>query len=215
VLVDSEPISVRIDVEVLGELGWVVTQDEVVRRWVGRTDAAMQAEVEEHLGRPVADEWMAHARRYEEAFAAELRPVPGIEAALDSIELPTCVASSGTPAAIETKLRLTGLWERFEGRITSAADVEHGKPAPDLFLLAAGRMGIEPPRAVVVEDSPFGIEAAHAAGMAVFAYTGGLMPTERLRDADVVFGDMRDLPRLLAGSTLPGRSGSDPGSARR
>jgi HAD superfamily hydrolase (TIGR01509 family) len=215
VLVDSEPISVRIDVEVLGELGWVVTQDEVVRRWVGRTDAAMQAEVEEHLGRPVADEWMAHARRYEEAFAAELRPVPGIEAALDSIELPTCVASSGTPAAIETKLRLTGLWERFEGRITSAADVEHGKPAPDLFLLAAGRMGIEPPRAVVVEDSPFGIEAAHAAGMAVFAYAGGLMPTERLRDADVVFGDMRDLPRLLAGSTLPGRSGSDPGSARR
>jgi HAD superfamily hydrolase (TIGR01509 family) len=215
VLVDSEPISVRIDVEVLGELGWVVTQDEVVRRWVGRTDAAMQAEVEEHLGRPVADEWMAHARRYEEAFAAELRPVRGIEAALDAIELPICVASSGTPAAIETKLRLTGLWERFEGRITSAADVEHGKPAPDLFLLAAGRMGIEPSKAVVVEDSPFGIEAAHAAGMAVFAYAGGLMPTERLRDADVVFGDMRDLPRLLAGSTLPGRSGSDPGSARR
>jgi HAD superfamily hydrolase (TIGR01509 family) len=213
VLVDSEPISVRIDVEVLGELGWMVTQDEVVERWVGRTDAAMQAEVEEHLGRPVADEWRAHAGRYEEAFAAELGPVPGIEAALDAIELPTCVASSGAPAAIETKLRLTGLWERFEGRVTSAADVEHGKPAPDLFLLAAERMGIEPSRAVVVEDSPFGIEAAHAAGMAVFAYAGGLMPTERLRDADVVFDDMHDLPRLLARSTLPGRSGSDPGSA--
>ena len=190
-----------------------MTQDEVVRRWVGRTDAAMQAEVEEHLGRPVAEEWRAHAGRYEEAFAAELAPVDGIESALDAIELPTCVASSGTPAAIETKLRLTGLWERFQGRITSAADVEHGKPAPDLFLLAAERMGIEPSSAVVVEDSPFGIEAAHAAGMAVFAFAGGLMPTDRLRGADVVFDDMRELPRLLESGT-PGRSGSDPDSAR-
>jgi HAD superfamily hydrolase (TIGR01509 family) len=190
---------------VLGELGWELTQDDVVQRWVGRTDAAMRAEVEEHLGRPVAEEWKEHSARYDEAFAAELQPVDGIEAALDAIQLPTCVASSGTPASIETKLRLTGLWDRFEGRITSAADVEHGKPAPDLFLLAAERMGSEPSSAVVVEDSPFGIEAAHAAGMAVFAYAGGLMPTDRLRGADLVFDDMRDLPRLLAGGNLPRR----------
>ena len=197
-LVDSEPISVRIDVEVLAELGWAVTQDEVVERWVGRTDAAMRAEVEEYLGRPVAEEWAAHARRYDEAFATELEPVAGIEDALDALQLPTCVASSGTPQAIETKLRLTGLWDRFDGRITSAADVVHGKPAPDLFLLAADRMGTDPSRSVVVEDSPFGIQAAHAAGMKVFAYAGGLMPTERLSSADVVFDDMRELPRLLA-----------------
>jgi HAD superfamily hydrolase (TIGR01509 family) len=190
---------------VLGELGWELTQDDVVQRWVGRTDAAMRAEVEEHLGRPVAEEWKEHSARYDEAFAAELQPVDGIEAALDAIQLPTCVASSGTPASIETKLRLTGLWDRFEGRITSAADVEHGKPAPDLFLLAAERMGSEPSSAVVVEDSPFGIEAARAAGMAVFAYAGGLMPTDRLRGADVVFDDMRALPRLLAGGNLPRR----------
>ena len=75
--------------------------------------------------------------------------------------------------------------------------MEHGKPAPDLFLLAAERMGVEPSATVVVEDSPFGIQAAHAAGMKVFAYAGGLMPTERLGGADVVFDDMHDLPKLL------------------
>ena len=94
-------------------------------------------------------------------------------------------------------MRLTDLWARFEGRIFSAADVEHGKPAPDLFLLAAKRLGVEPAACAVVEDSPFGVEAAHAAGMKVFAYSGGVMPAERLRAADVVFDDMRKLPELL------------------
>jgi len=197
VLVDSERIATRIDVEVLGELGWAITQDEVIERFVGKTDAAMRQEVEEYLGRPVSREWDGFAGRYLDALAAELQPVDGIVEALDAIELPTCVASSGTPESIETKLRLTGLWERFDGRITSAADVEHGKPAPDLFLLAAERMGVEPPACAVIEDSPFGVQAARAAGMRSFAYVGGIMPAERLRAADVVFDDMRKLPDLL------------------
>ena len=96
-------------------------------------------------------------------------------------------------------LSLTGLYERFEGRIFSATEVEHGKPAPDLFLHAAERMGVEPAACAVVEDSPFGVEAALAAGMTVFAYAGGVMPAERLQDADVVFDDMRMLPGLLGG----------------
>lgn len=197
VLVDSERISTRIDVEVLAELGWPITQDEVIERFVGKTDAAMRDEVEEYLGRPLKDEWERFAHRYADAFAAELRPVDGIVDALDRIDVATCVASSGTPESIETKLRLTGLWERFEGRISSAADVDHGKPAPDLFLLAAAEMGVEPAACAVVEDSPFGVQAARAAGMRSFGYAGGIMSAERLRGADVVFEDMRDLPRLL------------------
>ena len=197
-LVDSERIATRIDVEVLGELGWPTTQDEVIERFVGKTDAAMQREVEEYLGRSVSDDWERFARRYHDAFAAELQPVDGIFEALDAIEHPTCVASSGRPESIEAKLRLTGLWERFDGRISSAADVEHGKPAPDLFLHAARTMGVAPARCAVVEDSPFGVQAARAAGMRSFAYVGGVVPAERLRDADVVFDDMRRLPLLLS-----------------
>jgi HAD superfamily hydrolase (TIGR01509 family) len=197
VLVDSERIATRIDVEVLAELGWRMTQDEVIERFVGRTDAAMREEVEEYVGRSLTDDWKGFAHLYTDAFAAELQPVDGIVDALAEIDSRTCVASSGTAESIEAKLRLTGLWSRFEGRIFSASDVEHGKPAPDLFLLAARTMGIEPAACAVVEDSPFGVQAAHAAGMTVFAYAGGVMPTERLQDADVVFDDMRDLPRLL------------------
>jgi HAD superfamily hydrolase (TIGR01509 family) len=197
VLVDSERISTRIDVEVLAELGWPMTQEEVIERFVGRTDAAMRQEVEAVLGRSLLDDWMSFAHRYTDAFAAELQPVDGIVAALDAIDVPTCVASSGTPESIESKLRLTGLWQRFEGHIFSAADVEHGKPAPDLFLLAAQTMGVEPRACAVVEDSPFGVQAGHAAGMTVCAYAGGVMPRERLQHADVVFEDMRALPGLL------------------
>ena len=197
-LVDSERIATRIDVEVLRELGWPITQDEVIERFVGKTDAAMRQEVEEYLGRSVSSDWERFARRYHDAFAGELQPVDGIVEALDAIEHPTCVASSGRPESIEAKLRLTGLWERFDGRISSAADVEHGKPAPDLFLHAARTMGVAPARCAVVEDSPFGVQAARAAGMRSFAYVGGVVPAERLRDADVVFDDMRRLPLLLS-----------------
>jgi HAD superfamily hydrolase (TIGR01509 family) len=206
VLVDSERISTRIDVEVLTELGWPITQDEVIERFVGKTDAAMRQEVEEYVGRPLLADWEGFASRYADAFAAELQPVDGVVDALDRIDLPTCVASSGTPESIETKLRLTGLWERFKGRIFSAADVEQGKPAPDLFLLAAGRMAAEPAACAVIEDSPFGVQAAHAAGMRSFGYAGGIMSAERLRSADVVFEDMRALPRLLGLSLRRGGS---------
>jgi HAD superfamily hydrolase (TIGR01509 family) len=197
VLVDSERISTRIDVEVLAELGWAITQDEVIERFVGKTDAAMRQEVEAYLGRSLDRDWDRFAHRYRSAFAAELQPVDGIVDALDRIDTPNCVASSGRPESIENKLRLTGLWERFEGRIFSAAEVEHGKPAPDLFLHAAERMGVELEACAVVEDSPFGVQAGHAAGMRVFAYSGGIMPAEHLRKADVVFDDMSDLPDLL------------------
>ena len=196
-LVDSERIATRIDVEVLTELGWPITQDEVIERFVGKTDAAMRQEVEEYLGRSVSSDWERFEKRYLDAFAAGLEAVDGIVEALDAIEIPTCVASSGRPESIEAKLRLTGLWERFDGRISSAADVEHGKPAPDLFLHAARMMGVAPAVCSVVEDSPFGVQAARAAGMRSFGYSGGITSAERLRDADVVFDDMRELPRLL------------------
>jgi HAD superfamily hydrolase (TIGR01509 family) len=202
--VDSERIATRIDVEVLAQLGWAITHDEVIERFVGKTDAAMRQEVEAYVGRPLSGDWERFAHLYTDAFAEELEAVDGIEDALDEITTPTCVASSGTPEAIEAKLRLTGLWERFEGRIFSATDVEHGKPAPDLFLLAAAEMGVAPTACAVVEDSPFGVMAARAAGMRSFGYSGGIMSAERLQGADAVFDDMRRLPELLGVSRTDG-----------
>jgi HAD superfamily hydrolase (TIGR01509 family) len=198
VLVDGERIAVEIESRFLTELGWPLTPEEVAELFLGRTDEYMRQVIEERLPGLPAD-W---EQRLDEAYRKahdELRPVEGIVEALDQIPLRTCVASSGTHEKMRRTLAATGLYERFEGRIFSATEVEHGKPAPDLFLYAAERLGVEPGTCAVVEDSPFGVEAAHAAGMRVFAYAGGVMPAERLQDADAVFDDMRELPGLLRG----------------
>jgi HAD superfamily hydrolase (TIGR01509 family) len=200
VLVDSERLAVRIDVRVLAELGWVLTEREVIDRFVGRSHEFMVAEIEAHLGRPLADGGEDPFQRlYREAFAAELAPVAGVVQALDEITLPVCVASSGTHAKMRYTLGLTGLYERFAGRIFSATEVARGKPAPDLFLHAAARMGADPAACAVVEDSRYGVEAARAAGMLALGFAGGVTPAERLRGpGTIVFSDMRELPRLLA-----------------
>jgi HAD superfamily hydrolase (TIGR01509 family) len=201
VLVDSEPIAVRIDVEMLAEVGLAMSEEEVIERFVGRSPDVILAETAARLGRPVPDGWFdrgeASVRR---AYATELQPVPGIAAALEAIADPVCVASSSTQENIRFKLELTGLYARFAGRIFSAVEVANGKPAPDLFLHAAERMGAEPADCVVIEDSRYGVQAARAAGMDVFGYAGGVTAADVLKGPrTVVFDDMRKLPELLAG----------------
>ncbi|WP_309065280.1 HAD family hydrolase [Microbacterium sp.] len=205
VLVDSERLSVEIDRRVLSDLGWELTRGEIVHRFVGRSNAHFRAEVEAHLGRELPEDWEApYQRWYIEAFERELRAVPGVEAALDVISAPTCVASSGTHEKIRMMLGHTGLLPRFEGRIFSAVDVENGKPAPDLFLHAAANLGVAPEYCVVIEDSRFGVEAARAAGMHSFGFAGGLTPASWLAGENTtVFDDMADLPGLL-GMRTPG-----------
>jgi HAD superfamily hydrolase (TIGR01509 family) len=205
VLVDSERLSVKVDVHVLATFGLTLTEDEVIERFVGRSDADIRAQLEAQLGHPLAEDWDAEfTSLYREAFAAELRSVDGVFEALEQIEAPSCVASSGSHDKIRYTLSLAGLYERFAGRIFSVAEVGRGKPAPDLFLHAAQQMGADPKRCAVVEDSRWGVEAARAAGMHAFGYAGGLTPAERLAgDSTTVFHDMRDLPRLLGQTIRP------------
>jgi HAD superfamily hydrolase (TIGR01509 family) len=200
VLVDSEPIAVRIDAEILRRLRMPLSESEIVERFVGRSSSVMRRALERHLGHALPDDWADEFRGlYDAAYEAELQPIPGIEAALDAIRLPTCVASSSEPPSLRHKLELTGLYDRFAGRIFSASEVANGKPAPDIFLLAAARMGARPEACAVVEDSRFGVEGARAAGMEVFAYAGSVTPAASLAGAGTtVFDDMRQLPSLLA-----------------
>jgi HAD superfamily hydrolase (TIGR01509 family) len=199
VLVDSERLGVRIDVQVLAKLGWVMTEREVIERFMGRTDAYMTAEIERYLGRSLPADWDEEfTPLYRAVFDAELTPVDGIVEALDLIVLPTCVASSGTHERMRYTLGLTGLYDRFAGRIFSATEVAHGKPAPDLFLHAAARMGVDPAACAVVEDSRYGVQAACAAGMRAFGYAGGLTAAAVLEECGAtIFTDMRELPGLL------------------
>ena len=137
-------------------------------------------------------------------FRTELKPIDGIAKTLDSLDIPRCVASSSQIERIRLSLGVTGLLERLEPNIFSATMVQNGKPAPDLFLYAAEQMRVAPGKCVVIEDSPAGVKAARAAGMTVFAFTGGShaqspsyrAEMERL-SPEVVFDAMPDLIHLI------------------
>ena len=198
VLVDSERLAVRVEARLLAELGWPLSEDEILERFVGRSDAYLLAEIEAALGRAVPDWPARYTAALRDAFTGELRAVDGVVAALGDIGLPTCVASSGTTEKVRFTLGLTGLLERFDGRIFSATEVAEGKPAPDLFLHAAARMATDPAACVVVEDSAAGVEAARRAGMRCLAYAGGLTPAAWLEGpGTTVFHDMAQLVPLL------------------
>ena len=196
-LVDSERLAVRTEAAILAALGWPLSEAEIIDRFVGRSAGFMHGEIERQLGRPI--DWEAEfERRYDEVFARELEPVEGIVEVVQALTVPTCVASSGSHARMDRTLGLTGLLDRFRGRIFSVDDVEHGKPAPDVFLHAARTMGVSPDRCAVVEDSVSGVTAGLAAGMTVFAYAGGVTSAAALAlEGAVVFDDMRALPALV------------------
>jgi len=203
VLVDSERLVLAVEARILTDLGWPHTPEEVADRWMGRTSAAQLAELEEHLG-------PANTLLFEEcstreshaAFERHLVAVPGIEGVLDALDdtgTLTCVASSGSHAKMERTLGRTGLYDRFRGRIFSAEEVAHGKPAPDLFLHAATALGAEPAACAVVEDSVYGVQAGVAAGMTVYGFGGGLTAAETLAGAGAItFEAMTDLRDVIA-----------------
>lgn len=200
VLIDSERLAIRTESQILTELGWPLTEDEVIEHFVGRSSLYMQTVIEERLGRPI--DWkVVFERRVREVCERELLPVEGVIAMLDELTVPSCVASSSSHSMLAFKLGLTGLAERFSGRVFSADDVAHGKPDPAVFLFAAASMGAAPGRCAVIEDSVSGVEAGLAAGMHVFAFSGSVTSVQQLeRDGVVIFESMEFLPAVLANS---------------
>lgn len=200
VLVDSERLAVRVEAEVLDRLGWPIGEAGVIARFLGRSQRHMHTEVERELGHPI--DWDAtFGTAHREAFDAELAPIEGVPevlAALAAADVTVCVASSSTREAIADKLGRTGLAGAFGDRVFSVEDVPREKPAPDVFLRAAATLGVVPRHCAVVEDSLSGVAAGLSAGMAVYAYDGGLVGREQLAGPDVtVFDEMSRLPALL------------------
>ncbi|GGY72630.1 MULTISPECIES: HAD family hydrolase [Streptomyces] len=201
VLVDSEPISNTILSGYLTELGHATSYEDSLRDYMGAAIHRVHDLIQERTGQalPADFDETLHARIFA-AFERELQPVAGVTDVLGKLVadgVPYCVASSGTHERIRVGHLRTGLDEWFEDEwVFSSEDVGRGKPAPDLFLHAAERMGVAPERCVVVEDSPLGVEAARAAGMDVYAFTA-MTPAERLPGANGYFGDMGQLLGLL------------------
>jgi HAD superfamily hydrolase (TIGR01509 family) len=204
VLIDSELIACQVDAACLTEIGWPHTVEDILDRYVGRSAAAMLTDIEARTGRRLPDGFAETLRRRLAAsFEMDLTAIPGVEDLLDRLGCRFCVASSSAPERLRHSLSLVGLYDRFAPHIFSATEVRRGKPAPDLFLHAAERMGAAPSRCLVVEDSLAGVEAARAAGMTVLGFIGGghCRPghAERLRQAgaSTIFAEMAELARLI------------------
>jgi len=201
VLVDSEPISNRLLAAYLTELGHQTSYEDSIRDYMGSAMHRIHELVLERTGQrlPADFDDVFHTRVFA-AFERELKPVAGATDVLEELAadgVPYCVASSGSHERIRVGHRTTGLDRWFdESRVFSSQDVGRGKPAPDLFLYAAERMGVAPERCVVVEDSPLGVQAAVAAGMDVFGFTA-MTPAGRLAGATQLFSGMGELSGLL------------------
>ncbi|MCB1541051.1 MAG: HAD family hydrolase [Rhodoblastus sp.] len=204
VLVDSEPIANQILSETLTALGRPLSAQACMRTQVGRSLADIMRETSALVGRAMPDDvGSAMNERLFARFRQELRAIDGMAATLEALPQPRCLASSSRPERIDLALAVTGLARYFERRF-SATQVARGKPAPDLFLLAAREMGAAPARAIVIEDSVAGVEAARAAGMRAIGFVGGghagpdLGPRLEAAGAVRVIAHMRDLPPTIA-----------------
>ncbi|HSX67400.1 HAD family phosphatase [Nocardioides sp.] len=201
VLVDSEHLVQRVEMAMIAELGWPITVDEMNDQHLGRSWPTIQANIERQIGRPLPSDFRTRAvAEAHELFERELLAVDGVADAIETLRVEgyaTCVASSGSHERMRLTLGATGLHGEFAGRIYSSEDVVRGKPEPDLFLHAAAQMGYAPEQCVVVEDSPAGVAAAHAAGMPVIGYAART-PYEMLSGADTVIRSMSDLPSTVA-----------------
>jgi HAD superfamily hydrolase (TIGR01509 family) len=204
VLVDSEVISCRAHAAMLTRHGYPVTEDQVLDRFLGVSDRDARLAIEAETGRPLPADFETLMKQAAlQSYADQLRPVPHMVETIAAIQLPKCVASSGTPEKIRHGLTCAGLYDLVAPHVFSAVQVERGKPAPDLFLFAAEQMKAPPARCVVIEDSAPGIIGALAAGMTVLGFHGGshCRPgyADRLRAAGAAatFDDMRELSRLI------------------
>jgi HAD superfamily hydrolase (TIGR01509 family) len=200
VVVDSERVVFEVFDAFVRSFGLRLSEAERHEHFMGRRLAECVAIVEKLSGQrapPGAIE--RYIKERDRVLLEQVEPVPGVREVLEKLTIPYCIASSGDHDKMRVTLGATKLMPFFEGRLFSATEVPHGKPAPDVFLHAAKRMGADPKRTAVIEDSVNGVLAGCAARMSVFGFVG-TTTADKLRAAGAarVFADMRELHALLS-----------------
>jgi HAD superfamily hydrolase (TIGR01509 family) len=200
VLVDSENIVAKVASQELTKAGFAVSPDVVARFFTGRRPSDMLGDIEAATQRRLPPNFASIlAGATLRQLRAELRATAHVEHALTWLRGLKCVASSSPLDRVRVSLECTGLLRFFDPYLFSAADVPRGKPAPDLLLYVAAKMRVLPSECIVVEDSPTGVAAAHAAGMVPIGFIGGSHTSPSLgaqltsAGARAVIADMRAL----------------------
>jgi HAD superfamily hydrolase (TIGR01509 family) len=203
VLIDSEVLACSVSADYYTRAGYPLTTSEYIRRFAGKSTAQIAAIIEEETGRDLAAtiDWSQKEAVRRALFEAELQPIVGMEHLLKRVcahKVLMAVASGSSLSRLEHSLRVTQLWDFFAPHIYSSEQVARGKPAPDIYLLAAEKLDVSPDRCLVIEDAEHGIRAGKAAGMTVYGFTGaGHCTAEWTMRADAVFCDATALQVAL------------------
>lgn len=204
-LIDSEILACSVSADLLGSMGYNITPQDYIDRFAGKGIRHTLQLIEQETGRTFLKHFpfeQLHTKR-EKLFKQSLKPIDGVKDILHDIDLPMCIASGSEFDRLNLTLSITNLKPKFTDRIFSAEQVQHGKPAPDLFLFAAAQMNISPTSCLVIEDSVSGIKAAKSAGMPVFGFIGASHATPQWKqkiqeiEPTLIFDNMRDLPKLI------------------
>ena len=206
VLVDSEILACQAWSDRLTAMNIPVSLQDMVQKYTGQTVARIKERIEAEYGAKIPDNFLDEVNPYVESlFAQKLQAVTGAHEFIRRLPCPVCIASGSTLESIAKCLRYTKLDEFFDTdrNVFSAWKVPHGKPAPDVFLLAAKESNVPPEKCLVIEDSVAGVTAGKAAGMTVFGFTGGSHCSERhtgilkQAGADKVFASFKEAESAL------------------
>ncbi len=214
VLVDSERITNAVLRAMLHELGWTISEADCFRLFVGKALWDEVGVITANTGFVVTAEWIAEfRRRRNEALLLDLREIPGAVAAVHEIDHLfggnlACASGADRPK-VELQLKKVGLDRVFDGKIFSGMEMPRSKPAPDVYLAAAGALGADPARSAVIEDTATGVRAGVAAGAVVFGYCPPGSPAHHeprtllAAGATHIFTSMSELPALLTRRPSP------------
>ena len=198
VLVDSEPVSIQVLVDIANEYGANIDLAYGMKHFKGSFFDACKRMISELVQKELPDSLESEYReRSFEAFKKDMKPVEGVKNVLENINRPFCVASSGPEDKIELNLGLTGLLPFFENKIFSCYKIQKWKPDPAVFLWAAETMGFKPEECVVIEDSISGVRAAKAGGFDVFGYVAHDYNNQLKDEATKTFDSMDKLLSMI------------------
>lgn len=198
VLVDSEPLSNQVMVDIANELGASINLDYAYKHFKGNSFNNCASQIANLIGKDVPEDLEdQYRKRSYKKFREEIKPIEGVKQLLESINIPYCVASSGPEQKIRLNLELTGLIEYFNSNIFSCYSIQKWKPDPAIFHWATESLGFKPKDCLVIEDSLIGVETALRGGFDVFGYTAHDYKDELKNKATKTFDSMLKLQELL------------------
>ncbi|MGK0252929.1 MAG: HAD superfamily hydrolase (TIGR01509 family) [Mariniflexile sp.] len=198
VLVDSEPISNQVMVDLANSYGANIDLDYAMKHFKGSFFESCKNKISQLIDSPLPDTFETDYRSQSfEAFKTGVIPIEGVKKVLDHLTIPFCVASSGPENKIKLNLELTGLLPYFENKMFSCYTIQKWKPDPAIFLLAAETMGFKPEECVVIEDSLSGVMAAKNGGFDVYGFTAHDYNNQLAEEATKTFYNMSQLLKMI------------------